>query len=175
MSAPARIRLASPDDLPTLVDFRTAMFRDMGWTDESRLEELGPLYADYVREATGRGDFVAWIAEVDGVAVGGVGLLWERVPPTVRNLSGRQAYILAVYVVPEARRRGIAHGLLDTAVSHAREDGADVISLHYSPAGKGLYEKFGFAVSPEMRLFTEPSSAAWAPQAPAHTPADDAD
>lgn len=175
MSSPADIRLAGPEDLPLLVEFRHAMFRDMGWMDEERLAELGPRYETYVREANARGDFEAWIAEVDGVVAGGVGLLWEHVPPTVRNLSGKQAYILAVYVRPEFRRRGIAHSLIEAALAYAREHGADVVSLHYSPAGKGLYEKFGFRPSPEMRLFTDPTSAAWAPEAPAHTDADDAD
>jgi GNAT superfamily N-acetyltransferase len=104
-----------------------------------------------------------------------VALLWERVPPTVRNLSGRQAYIMRVYVVPEMRRQGLAKRLIGIAVDHARDFGADVVSLHYSPAGQSLYEDFGFAVSPEMRLFTDPASAAWAPQAPGHVPADDAD
>ncbi|TLM78045.1 MAG: GNAT family N-acetyltransferase, partial [Actinobacteria bacterium] len=136
---------------------------------------LEPLYAAYVTESRARGDFVSWIAEKDGVAVAAVSVLWERVPPTVRNLSGRQAYILGMYVAAEARRQGIAHALIETAVAYARDNGADVVSLHYSPAGKGLYEKLGFVESPEMRLFTDPASAAWAPQAPAHTPADDAD
>lgn len=169
------IRLATDEDTDALVEFRSAMFRDMGWTDEERLATLEPLYAAYVRDATAKGDFVAWIAEVDGHAVASAALLWERVPPTVRNLSGRQAYLLAVYVRPAHRRRGLAHRLVSTAVEHAREHGADVISLHCTPAGRGLYEKFGFADSPEMRLFTDPSSAAWTPQAPAHVPADDAD
>jgi GNAT superfamily N-acetyltransferase len=151
------------------------MFREMGWTDEGRLAELAPAYARYVMDARATGDFVAWVAEKAGEPVGGVALLWERVPPTVRNLSGRQAYILAAYVMPKHRREGIAQQLIETTIAYARDNGADVVSLHYSPAGRGLYEKFGFVESPEMRLFTDPSSAAWAPQAPAHTPADDAD
>jgi ribosomal protein S18 acetylase RimI-like enzyme len=171
----ANIRLATDCDVVLLVEFRNQMFRDMGWTDEGRLAELGPAYARYVMDARAAGDFVAWIAEKNAAPVGGVGLLWERVPPTVRNLSGRQAYILAAYVAPDHRREGIAHRLIETALTYARENGADVVSLHFSPAGKGLYQKFGFVESPEMRLFTDPSSAAWAPQAPAHTPADDAD
>lgn len=175
MTSQTTIRIAGEGDLPALVEFRAAMYRDMGWTDEARLAELGPLYARYVRDATARGDFVAWIAERDGEAVGGVGLLWERVPPTVRNLSGRQAYVLAVYVRPSVRRQGIAHAMLEVALAHAREFGADVVSLHFSPAGKDLYEEFGFSASPEMRLFLEPSSASWTPEAPPHTPADDAD
>lgn len=175
MTTSTTIRHAVPADVRTLTDFRMAMFRDMGWTDEDRLARLAPAYAQYVREASSRGDFVAWIAERDGRPVGGAAVLWERVPPTVRNLSGRQAYILAVYVVPQERRRGIAHSLLEQAVAYARENGAEVISLHCSPAGRKLYEAYGFAESPEMRLFTDPASAAWMPQAPAHIPADDAD
>lgn len=175
MAADFLIRDALESDIDTLVAFRGEMFRDMGWTDNMRLAELEPLYADYVTEATARGDFHGWIAEVDGVAVGVVGLLWERVPPTVRNLSGLQAYVLGLYVTRGFRRRGIARALLERTVVYAREGGADVVSLHYSPAGRGLYESFGFKESPEMRLFTDPDSAAWAPQAPRHTAADDAD
>jgi ribosomal protein S18 acetylase RimI-like enzyme len=162
-------------DFATLVEFRLAMFRDMGWTDEARLTQLAPLYEAYLREHFSAGDFTGWIAEKDGRAVASVGLLWERVPPTVRNLSGRQAYVLGLFVEPEARRRGIARSLLDTAVAHARDHGADVVSLHFSPAGQDLYRKYGFVESPEMRLFTDPASSQWSPHAPAHTPADDAD
>ncbi len=175
VNTPADIRLATDCDVPLLVEFRSAMFRDMGWADEDRLGELAPAYARYVMDARAAGDFVAWIAEKAAEPVGGVGLLWERVPPTVRNLSGRQAYILAAYVTPPNRREGIAQQLIETALSFARDNGAGVVSLHHSPAGKGLYEKFGFVESPEMRLFTDPASAAWSPQAPGHTPADDAD
>jgi GNAT superfamily N-acetyltransferase len=175
VNAPLEIRSATDGDVPLLVSFRSAMFRSMGWTDEARLEQLAPLYAQYVREATAAGDFVAWVAEKNGVPVGGIALLWERVPPTVRNLTGRQAYILAAFVDPAHRRQGIAHVLVETAIAHATQEGAQVISLHYSPAGRRLYEKFGFAESPEMRLFTEPSSAMWKPVAPDHVPADDAD
>jgi len=176
MDTQLTVRTAHADaDFEALVAFRLAMFRDMGWTDEARLAELAPRYEAYLREHFSAGDFTGWIAEKDGRPVASVGLLWERVPPTVRNLSGRQAYVLGLYVVPEWRRQGIARQLVGTAVTHARDFGADVVSLHYSPAGQGLYQQLGFVESPEMRLFTDPASAAWAPQAPAHTPADDAD
>jgi len=174
-SADVTIRIAGPDDVPALVEFRLAMFRDMGWADEHRLEELAPAYEAYVRQHCASGDFVAWVAEKDDTAVAMVAVLWEYVPPTVRNLSGRQAYVMSMYVTPCMRRQGLAKRLIAVAVDYARAEGADVISLHYSPAGEGLYERLGFKVSPEMRLFTDPSSATWAPQAPEHCPADDAD
>lgn len=169
------IRLATPADVRTLVDFRMEMFRDMGWTDEGRLTELAPRYAEYVRDASARGDFVAWIAEQDGQPIGGAGVLWERVPPTVRNLSGRQAYILSVYVRPAFRRRGIANDLVESALAYAKDSGAEVIALHASPTGRALYERHGFVESPEMRLFTSASVASWSPRPVEHAPADDAD
>ena len=169
------IRTAGVGDLPALVAFRLEMFREMGWTDEARLDELAPAYESYVREHLEAGDFTGWVAEEASSAVGVVGLLWERVPPTVRNLSGRQAYVLSLYVEPAVRRRGIASALLDTAVAHARAHGAEVVALHASPAARALYEREGFSESPEYRLFTDPGSAAWSPEAPGHTPADDAD
>lgn len=149
------------------------MFRDMGWSDEQRLTELAPLYAAYVRDHMKAGDFVAWLAEApDGQALGVVGLLWERVPPTVRNLHGRQAYILGLYVIPDKRRQGFARRLASVAMEYARENGADVIALHASHEGRGLYEQLGFVESPEMRLFTDPASAAWVMP---HAPCEDAD
>ena len=169
------IRTAGVGDLPALVAFRLEMFREMGWTDEARLAELAPAYDAYAREHLEAGDFSGWVAEEAGRTVGVVGLLWERVPPTVRNLTGRQAYVLSLYVEPEARRRGIASALLDTAVVYARDNGAEVVALHASPAGRALYEREGFSESPEYRLFTDPGSAAWSPAAPGHTAADDAD
>lgn len=169
------LRSATESDLPVLTAFRGQMFRDMGWTDEERLEQLAPRYEAYLRERWGVGEFASWIAEQDGQAVGAVSVLWERVPPTVRNLSGRQAYILGLYVVPSGRRQGIARRLLESALTYARDEGADVVALHYSPAGRGLYEQLGFVESPEMRLFTDAASASWSPGAPAHTAADDAD
>ncbi len=175
MNPETTIRLAttSPEDLAIFGRYRAEMFRDMGWTDEERLAQLAPLYEEYLLEHFARGDFVGWIAQRGDESVGAVGLLWERVPPTVRNLTGRQAYILGMYVAPGHRRQGVASQLIDTAVAYAREHGAAVVSLHYSPAGKGLYEKLGFVESPEMRLFTDPASASWAPQP--HRPCDDAD
>jgi ribosomal protein S18 acetylase RimI-like enzyme len=173
MNDEIRIRPASETDFPTLIAHRLSMFRDMGWTDETRLRQLAPIYEAYLRHHLGREEFEGWIAEEGGRAVGGVGLLWEQRPPTVRNLGGTQAYLLALYVEPAYRRRGVARALARVAVERAREGGADVVSLHAMPDARGLYEQLGFVDSPEMRLFTDPAAAAWFPGA--HAPVDDAD
>ena len=151
-------------DIPRLVDFRVEMFRDMGWTDEARLDELRPRYGDYVADHLRSGEFAGWVAEYHGEVVGAVAVLWERVPPTVRNLSGVQAYLLGLYVVPAHRRRGIARRLAERAIEYAKAEGAEVMALHASPEARPLYEGLGFAQAPELRMFTDPSSAAWSPR-----------
>jgi ribosomal protein S18 acetylase RimI-like enzyme len=173
MTAEFHIRRISESDFGTLVAHRLQMFRDMGWEGETRLEELAPIYESYLRQHLGAGDYEGWIAEDAKEPVGSVGLFWEQRPPTVRNLSGRQAYVLSLYVASTHRRRGIARELARVAIEHARSGGADVIALHATPEGRELYRRLGFIDSPEMRLFTDPEAAAWVPEA--HVPAEDAD
>lgn len=173
MTAEVHIRAISKADFGTLVAHRLQMFRDMGWTDEARLDELASIYESYLRQHLAAGDYEGWIAEEAGEPVGSVGLFWEQRPPTVRNLSGRQAYVLSLYVSSTHRRRGIARELARIGIAHARSGGADVIALHTTREGRDLYEQLGFVDSPEMRLFTDPEAAAWVPEA--HVPAHEAD
>lgn len=168
------IRPATPNDIETIVDFRARMFLEMGWRDETRLAEVGPLFSAYLHDAFASGACSGWIAEAAGddglpTSVGTIVLVWQRVPPTVRNLAGVQAYALGMYVVPERRRRGIARALMTRAIECATEGGAPLVTLHASETGRLLYEQLGFSAAPEMRLFTEhAASSEW-------TPADDAD
>jgi ribosomal protein S18 acetylase RimI-like enzyme len=58
-----------------------------------------------------------------------------------------ECYLAELYVVPELRGRGIGGALLEAAMEHARERGADFMDLGTSEddvAARGLYEKLGF-------------------------------
>jgi ribosomal protein S18 acetylase RimI-like enzyme len=58
-----------------------------------------------------------------------------------------ECYLAELYVVPELRGRGIGGALLEAAIEHARERGADFMDLGTSEddvAARGLYEKLGF-------------------------------
>lgn len=154
------IRPVVEGDIPTLVKYRTLMFRELGWRDEPRLTTVEPLFATYLAEmleAGGCSGFLAEQTSLDGPreAAGGVVLVWQRVPPSVRNLAGVQAYLLGMYVAPGYRRRGLARRLAQAALECAVAHGAPLITLHASEFGRPLYEELGFQASPEMRLFTE--------------------
>ena len=162
------IRPAEPRDIASVVEFRSRMFRELGWTDEARLEEVAPLASAYLREQFASGGCTGFVADTptaDGAeTVATVVVVWQSVPPSPRNLAGKQAYILGMYVMPEFRRRGIAKALMEAAVECATEAGVPLITLHASDQGRLLYEQMGFHSAPEMRLFTEHAArSAWRP------------
>jgi ribosomal protein S18 acetylase RimI-like enzyme len=165
------IRPAVPDDIPTVVEFRSRMFRELGWSDESRLATVAPLADAYLREQFASGGCTGYVAErpasdagEPSAIVATVVVVWQFVPPSPRNLAGRQAYVLGMYVVPEYRRFGIARRLMEATVACATAAGVPVITLHASNQGAALYEQLGFHSTPEMRLFTEHAGeSAWQP------------
>lgn len=170
----ARLRPATVADIGTIVGFRARMFRELGWTDEARLDIVAPLAIEYLREQFASGGCSGFIAEKDDGSgdahiVGTVVVVWQRVPPSVRNLAGLQAYALGMYVIPEYRRQGIARDLMTRVIECATEHGAPLVTLHASDEGRPLYGRLGFADSHEMRLFTENAGS------PAWQPIDDAD
>jgi GNAT superfamily N-acetyltransferase len=153
-------RSFSVDDIPTVVEFRTRMFRELGWRNEDRLLQVEPLFTTYLAETLPGGDCTGIIAEyVDAegalVSAGTVVLVWQRVPPGVRNLEGIQAYALGMYVMPEFRRQGVARALMLRAIGCATAHGASLVTLHASDLGKPLYERLGFTLTDEMRFFTD--------------------
>ena len=54
------------------------------------------------------------------------------------------AWIGMVLVDPEFRRRGIATALMEWALAYLREQGIRTIKLDATPAGRPVYERFGF-------------------------------
>jgi len=80
---------------------------------------------------------------------------WGR-SRTLAGFPGEQrperAWILNLYTEPEVRRQGIAKRLLAVIIAWCRSQGYNTVSLHASPAGRPLYEAFGFEQTNEMRL-----------------------
>lgn len=154
------LRAATLEDIPLLVDSRVRMYREMRWTDEGLLGVLARNYADYLQDALAARDCSGWIAEEIGedgsvAFAGSILLVWQRVPPSPRNLEGRQAYALGLFVPPEHRRRGVARALMERTIQCATDHGAPLITLHTSDTGRILYEQLGFTPELELRLFTE--------------------
>jgi GNAT superfamily N-acetyltransferase len=148
-----RLRPASIDDLATLLHHRTEMFREMGFTDATLLDEVTSAAATYFKKALPDGTYRAWLMETeDGVVAGGGGLLIAPWPGFPGEKQSRRAWILNMYTEPTHRRQGIAKRLVETMIEWCRTEGFVAIALHASKEGRPLYESFGFRPTNEMRL-----------------------
>jgi GNAT superfamily N-acetyltransferase len=148
-----KTRLAGTGDAALIAHQRVRMFFDAGQAQQG--EELRKMEANFVEWVGPRledGCYVGWIVEEDGRAVAGAGMWMMEWPPHWMDAESGRAYLLNFYVDPEFRGRGLAYGLLKTAIEAARGRGVKVVSLHASKFGRPLYERNGFETSSEMLL-----------------------
>jgi ribosomal protein S18 acetylase RimI-like enzyme len=98
--------------------------------------------AERVRRLLAGGDTVVLVggAGPDGLAVLRFRLsIWTE---------GLECYLAELYVVPDRRGQGLGRALMEAAMKHAREQGADYMDLGTSEddvAARGLYESLGFS------------------------------
>jgi GNAT superfamily N-acetyltransferase len=97
-----------------------------------------------------------YLAELDGAPLGTASMM---LMPNITYACSPTAFIEAVVVVPEARRRGVARSILDVALGDARDAGCDKIQLlshkrHAADGAHSLYTRLGFVAEAEgFRLY----------------------
>ena len=147
------LRAASVEDAETLAKHRRAMFRDMGYQDQAALDSMMAKFLPWLEAKMVSGEYLAWLAvTAEDIAVAGAGLWLMDWPAHMLGSSARRGNILNVYTEPEFRRRGLARGLVQTALDWCKLNQVDFVILHASPEGRGLYESLGFKAGNEMRI-----------------------
>jgi ribosomal protein S18 acetylase RimI-like enzyme len=141
---------APPADEPQNLDVRVAVAADT--------EAVGVLLHDFNTEYDDPTPGPEWLAAriqqlvaggdtivlVGGSGPDGVAVL--RFRPAIWS-AGLECYLAELYVVPARRGRGLGRALLDTAITVARDRGADWMDLGTSEddvAARSLYESAGF-------------------------------
>jgi GNAT superfamily N-acetyltransferase len=154
-------RTATPLDISELVRLRLALQREVGdlpkGADPAPQEEA---IRRYLEATLPTGEFRAWVAEAGASParlVACSGLVLFRRPPSRRNLTGWEGYLMNMYTEPGWRGRGLATALLGECVAYARlQTPARRIRLHATAAGRAVYERAGFVLAdadmPEMVL-----------------------
>ena len=157
MANPFVLRLATLNDIPTLVRHRRGMFVDMealkgGTLDPGGLDAMDMTYASYLRAHLIDGRLQAWIVmDGDRSAASGSILYTDWLP----RPDGKQsvlAYVHSVYTEPVYRRLGLARQVLNAMIAECHARGLPRLTLHASNEGRGLYEQLGFVPTNEMRL-----------------------
>jgi GNAT superfamily N-acetyltransferase len=97
-----------------------------------------------LREALGRADVRAWVARVDGTAVG-----YAITSENPFGLSTQpEVAIDQIFVDRRARRHGVARALLTTVVAHAERRGSEVIVSNVpaqSREANRFFARWGFS------------------------------
>jgi GNAT superfamily N-acetyltransferase len=146
------LRYATPDDAPLITAHRHSMFQDNKFAGESRFVEMDATFEPWVRERLADGRYIGLLLEEDGHIIAGSGIFLQDFPPHWMDIQPTRAYLLNFYTTPEARGRGFARQMLTLCVEECRKRGIGVVTLHASPFGRPIYEKFGFSQSTEMML-----------------------
>src|SRR5262249_49694442 len=143
---------ATEADAELISEQRRKMFVEMGQPDDEPMQAMLRNFLPWVRERLRDGRYLGWLIENGEHVVAGGGMLLMDFPPHWRDPQPLRAYLLNFYVTPEARRRGLAETLLQTATAEAGRRGIKVVTLHASEFGRPLYERNGFAATNEMML-----------------------
>ena len=145
-------RRATLKDVDPLVALRLKFLAEISGASESD-PILRASLAEYFSRMIPSNEFVAFLAVEGSAIIATSGLVFHRHPPSNRNPTGREAYIMNMYTVPKYRRRGIATTLLKMLVDHARHSDCGKISMHALPQGRSIYLSAGFVpIETEMRL-----------------------
>jgi ribosomal protein S18 acetylase RimI-like enzyme len=139
-----------PDDWESYAALRTAMLTDAPeafWTTLADVEGFGE--AQWRRRSTDR---TLQARAGDGTPLGTVTVLTADGGPALGlQPEDGDALVLAVYVVPSARGRGVVDALLDAAHSLARDSlGARRMVLQVNEgnvAARSVYERHGYVLT----------------------------
>lgn len=147
------LRLATADEAAVLAHHRAAMFRDMKEVDEQGASIIENASEDHLAALIEAREDFGFLAEHEGVVVGGGGVWLRPLLPRPGTLQGAmEAYVLNVYTEPEHRRSGVARAIMEAIIDWSRDRRLARVTLHASKDGRSLYEALGFEPTNEMRI-----------------------
>ena len=135
-------RFATNQDIDMLV-LQRLNFLEI-YENDSNYEEIRDNCYDYFQNAIEQELCDIVLAQEGDLCIGtGIIFYYDSVP-SVFNVTGKNAYVTSMYVLPGYRRQGIGNAILNLLISKAADRGYVIIMLNASEMGKPMYEKIGF-------------------------------
>jgi GNAT superfamily N-acetyltransferase len=145
------IRPATLADIPSIVEHREQMFRDMAIPAE--FEDMAAATELWLTHAIPSHTYRGWVACTDrGEVVAGGGLIVIPWPPGPMTTDPRCGFIFNVYTRPAHRQQGLAKRLMDAMHEWCRGEGIERVVLNASTFGKRLYDEMGYVVADEPMM-----------------------
>jgi GNAT superfamily N-acetyltransferase len=146
-------RPVGPDDLDLVCRHREEMFRasNAPGRAEDDLRAMTAAFRQWLEPRLKDGRYFGYIAEIEGAAVAGIGLMIIDWPPHPSHpQEDKRGYVLNVFVEPTHRGRGLARMLMQLGEAEIGRRGVSFAILHATRMGRPLYEKIGWAQTSEM-------------------------
>jgi GNAT superfamily N-acetyltransferase len=146
-------RPVTPDDLELVCRHREEMFRasNAPGRTEQDLRTMTAAFRQWVAPRLQDGRYFGYIAEQEGAAAGGIGLMIIDWPPHPSHpQEDKRGYVLNVFVEPSHRGRGLARTLMQLGEAEIARRGVSFAILHATRMGRPLYERIGWAQTSEM-------------------------
>ncbi len=150
------IRRATPDDAALLADHRAKNWYQHGDRDDAEIAAHVPVWEAWMLDALARETYVAFIASDGAEPLGSAALLVHEAIPRPGYRGDRDGRVHSVYVLPDARRRGIARALMQMLLAYSRDADIMRLTLHPTDMSRGLYAALGFEPLDEMGLYFRP-------------------
>ncbi len=125
-----------------IIRHRVEMFRWMG-RDDGDLTIIEKVTRDFLDSSWDKAP-TAYLSIEDDSIQGGCSIAFYTILPSRKNPSGKNAYILNLFVEPEYRKQGVATRLLTHIIKICKENGVGRVSLHATPMGFEVYKSIGF-------------------------------
>lgn len=147
---PITYHLATEADIHILAEFRIRFLVDFfGEQPKDAEDELRKNLEIYYAKVTREKTHLSWFAKDGDRVVSIGGMILRELPPSFKISNGKMGHIINMYTVPEYRRKGISHTVLNHIIESGKAEGIKIFELNATKAGQALYEKNGFRVHSE--------------------------
>ena len=141
-------RRAELADVENLINLRIKFLYEAEEIDkETTSHLLEESLTKYFNVHLQNGEFIAWFAVEDDLIVATSGVSFSTVPPSFGNILGEEAYIMNMFTLPQARKKGIGTMLLGKLIEDITKRKIKKVRLLTTELGKSLYLKAGFKES----------------------------
>ena len=156
----ACLRIASPEDIPFLVNHHREMFEEIrektgNPSDPPALAALENEYTGKLARELPAGACIAWVVYIGDHLVASGAISIVSYVPVPHDLSSRIAFLHSIYTEPEYRHRHYARRITQAAADFCRDQKIRRLYLFASDAGRPVYEKSGFVPVPNMMLLLQ--------------------
>ncbi|MCC2274347.1 GNAT family N-acetyltransferase [Streptomyces sp. ET3-23] len=142
------IRPVRPGELAAVAGLRWRWVQELYGAPDAAPDEFVPRFVAWARENESSHRCMVLLR---GEEV--IGMAWLATAPRVphpRAFERASGDVQCVYVVPDARDRGLGGALIEAVLAWARELGLERVTVHSNDRAVGAYSRHGFEASPRL-------------------------